>query len=227
MAIFWIYPAYQDMQLKRADLKSAVDKLVDIQNKNAKAEKLHEAWNTNLEQRSVITQYIPEQKQEEDVINNLNALVSASGASIYNLSVSAVGKNKTAVAEDEANKSALVPTAKSFEVTLGAAGDYKKIKTLLGKINSFPRFNGISSLKIAKTVEKDKSNEGANGNLQADIVLSFNYMEKNNSTIKANDKIFLSENFDMSIADVIKKKLETAFNAISIGSAGRENPFVK
>ena len=225
LVIWWIYPGYQDMKIKESELASANAKLAIIKEKNIKAEKLLDTWNNSIEQRSIIEKYIPEQKQEEDVIGSLNSLVSETGLALYDLSVSATEKKNASsvrenTAETEIDAVDSAPTAESFNVALGAAGDYGKIKTLLGKIGSLKRFNSISSLKISSASEQT-------GALQSDIALNFSYIKRTNSAINPNNKIFLTGVFDIGIADEITQKLLTDIKATIIGSSGRENPFVK
>lgn len=224
-AIWWVYPSYKEMKTKEAGLANATARLADIKEKNAKAEKLLNIWNNSAEQKNIIEKYVPEQKQEEDVIGSLNALVSETGLALYDLSISAAEKkNMVSVQEDTAGMEIdavdLTPTAENFTVVLGVAGDYGKIKTLLGKIGALKRFNSVSLLNI------NSSGEQA-GTLQAKIALDFNYMRKSLSAIQPDNKIFLTGVFDIAIADEIMKKLSTDVKATVIGSAGRENPFVQ
>lgn len=225
LAIWWIYPGYQEMKSKEANLASATARLAVIKEKNAKAEKLLNIWSNSAEQRNIIEKYIPGQKQEEDVIGSLNSLVSETGLALYDLSVSATEK-KTApsagenMIEAEADAVNLTPTAENFNVALGVAGDYGKIKTLLGKISALKRFNSVSSLKIS-------SSSGQAGALQADITLNFNYIRRTNSAINPDNKIFLTGVFDIGIADEITRKLSTDIKSTVVGSSGRENPFVR
>lgn len=225
LAIWWIYPGYQEMKIKEGELASAIEKLAVIKEKNAKAEKLLGIWNNSMEQRSIIEKYIPGQKQEEDAIGSLNALASETGLALYNLSVSTAEKKNTAsvrenAAELEINAVDLTPTAENFTVALGVAGDYGKIKTLLGKIGSLKRFNSVASLKIGSSSKQA-------GVLQADAVLNFNYTKRTSSAINPNNKIFLTGVFDIGVADEITQKLSTDIRTTVVGSSGRENPFVK
>lgn len=219
------------MKMKEEELASANVKLADIKSKNAKAEKLLDIWSNSVEQRNIIEKYIPEQKQEEDIISSLTSLVSDNKVALTVLSISSseekdmpsIGENS--VINEKVNNIDVadqLPKTGSVNVVLGVVGDYGKIKTLLSKIESLKRFNNISSLKIAKA-----SDEGNGTILQADMSLNFDYIPKTKSAINPNNKIFLTGVFDMGIAEEIMQKLSTDIKTTVVGSAGRENPFVK
>jgi len=237
LAIWWINPAYKELKIKKATLTEATNRLADIRTKNAKAETLKEVWNKSATERDIITEYVPEQKQEEEVIDSLNTLTVQAGLGLYNLAVSGeesvapvappVNVNVAGVGDGTAQIVA-EPTVSNFEVTLGASGDYGKIKALLNKLVTLKRFNNISSLKISKSSKQDATaEESANGSLQLDLVVSFSYLKKDGETVSINDTVFVGGDFDLKVAEAISKKLTTEVNTVNIGLVGRENPFVK
>lgn len=237
-SIWVLHPAYVEMQAKKAALAAETEKLNDIKTKNAKAEAAYGVWNSNPEKRNIIMTYIPAQQQEEEVIDNLNSLAAGSGLAVYDLSVTIPEKAKAAAtaAVDEAGNQteevSAAPVADNFSATVGVSGDYGKIKTFLGKVNVLGRFNSISSLEISKANAptgpdgKAVDNSGS-GNLKADITLNFNWLNANNLTVTVNNKAFASDNFDMTVADAIRSQMTTGMQALNVGLAGRENPFVK
>lgn len=241
VAIWYVNPAFQDLRIKKAALGAAQTKLEDVREKNRRAGELRENLATKTDQNGALLQYIPAQQKEEEVIANLNALAGAAGLAVYNISIGDIEK-KEKVAEDPmvqmgdsllaSNAPAVAvqpkPETKNFKVELGVIGSYGKIKELLGKIAALQRFNSIDSLKITKVKEQvAAADSGTSDNLQADISLNFNFIDKNNAIVNLDNEIFANGNFDMSVVDEIKSQMTTVVNSLSVGTNGVQNPFVR
>ncbi|MFA6974158.1 MAG: hypothetical protein WC238_05500 [Parcubacteria group bacterium] len=251
MAIWVISPAYRDFRAKKAELEKAQTKLTAIQEKNSRAAQLGQSLATKTDQKTALLRYIPEQQKEEDVIANLNALAGTAGLSVYNISIGNVEK-RNAAADTAAQPSGnfllppvietadlgdmvvapAKPEARNFKVTLGVAGSYGKIKDLLGKIAALQRFNSIASLKIAKAqaqsvAEGTSADSGTSDNLQADISLNFNFIDKSDAIVNLDNEIFAGVNFDMTVIDNIKSQMTTVVNSLTAVTSGVQNPFVK
>ena len=235
LAVWYVYPAFQEMQGKTANLTTEQNKLADIQEKNSKAEALGQVLKGDTVRHDTLLSYIPEQESEEDMISTLNSLAGGEGLSVFKISISAVTV-PAAPAADAATTDAAgnpvvapsVPVVKNFVVELGVTGNYAKIKDLLGKIAALQRFNSIASLKINKVQNSDpKADDSASDNLQADVSLNFNYMAKSDAVVNLDNAIFSSNNFDMSVVDNIKSTMTTVVNGLTVGPQGVTNPFVK
>ena len=230
MAIWYVYPAFQDLMSKKESLNSEQNKLSDIQEKNNTAAALLQTLNGETDRRNTLTSYIPEQRKEEEMISALNALSGAEGLSVYKIAVldTAVATAPNAAGADNAAGTAPAkPMVNNFIINLGVAGNYGKIKDLLIKIASLPRFNSIATLKITKVLDPTGADNSGSDNLQADISLNFNYMSKGDAVVNFDNAIFSSGKFDLAVVDDIKSKMSTVVNGLTVDAHGVPNPFVK
>jgi hypothetical protein len=246
IAIWVIYPKFQDLNNKQATLKVANAKLADILDKNNKADILGQSLIGNTDKRNTLLTYIPDQEKEEEIISNLNSLANAGSLFVFGMSVAPVEVVPDVSVEDTSGLAAptdngmIVPVAaakpltSNFKVSLGVTGTYENIKELLKKIVSLRRFNSVVGLVISKdetkasTDEKIKAEDQAsNNNLRASISLSFNYIAKDNSVVNIENSVFSEGSFDMSVVDDIKNKMNTVMNGLTVGAIGLANPFVK
>ena len=238
MAVWVVYPAFQDLQSNKASLGIQQANLKDIQEKNSKAEALAQSLNGSTEQRDILLGYIPEQKNEEEMINEINNLSSSEGLTVYKITVTdlvapvvaaPVDASGSVAADSSVSKAVApaMPTANNFTVDFGVAGNYAKIKELLGKIAALRRFNSISSLKITKSQDAKVADDSTVDNLQADINVNFNYMVKGNSVANLDNSIFSSGSFDMSVVENIKDTMSTVVDGLTVDAHFAPNPFVK
>lgn len=249
LAIWVVNPALQEWGDKKASLNKIDAQLADIQEKNQKAQLLASAMNADPGKMDVIMKYIPPKEQEEEMIASLNALANASGLAVYNISVDSGKNNPAGGAQTPAEatpavnasgiagstQTAVGPSITDFTITFGVAGGYEKIKDLLGKLASLQRYNSISGLKISKAAAavsqggtaQPSADDSTNNNLQADIALNFNYIEKSNAVVNVDNTVFANGSFDMSVIDDIKNSMNTTVNSLNVGGSGVSNPFVK
>jgi Tfp pilus assembly protein PilO len=224
-AIWYVMPAWQTLGVEKGQLDSANAQLANMQARNAKAGLLVETLNNSKEQKNVLFKYLPQQSQEEDLISTLNSLAAGSGLKIGDISIKTESAAPAPVLTPEQQAgtqeiTAPAPTAKTFTVDVAIAGDYGKIKDFLAKIVSLERYSSVSGLEISQ-------DQTSGGNLKADMTLAFNYLEKSDATISADNKIFVSGKFDMSVIDMISNKAKTAVNSLTVDASGTDNPFVK
>lgn len=244
MAIWVVYPGFQDLSSKQATLKEANAKLAGIQDKNKKADILGQALIGNADKRNTLLTYIPDQEKEEEIISNLNSLANAGSLAVFGMSVAPVEVIAGVPAEDAsaiavpADGGAAMPVAavkplpSNFKVNLEVTGTYENIRELSKKITSLRRFNNIAGLEILKdeTTKNEATkaeDQSSSNNLRATISLSFNYLAKDNSIVNIDNSVFSEGSFDMSVVDDIKNKMNTVMNSLSMGAIGVANPFVK
>jgi len=239
MAVWFVIPGFQDLNNKKADLEKANAKLADIQNKNSKADRLMQSLDSNNDKLNTLLTYIPNQEKEEEIISNLNSLASAAGLSVFSMSIAPVeiAANVPAVDASTAgvpadggeamSAEAAKPTISNFKVSLGVAGSYENIKSLIIKIASLRRFNNIAGLEISKDTSAKGAGQTSSNDLQANMSLNFNYIARNNSVINIDDTVFSGDGFDMSVVDDIQSKMNTIVNGLTVGATGVANPFVK
>lgn len=239
MAIWVVYPGFQDLSSKQETLKGANAKLAGIQDKNKKADILGQALIGNADKRNTLLTYIPDQEKEEEIISNLNSLANAGSLTVFGMSVTPVEVIADIPATDTlamtvpadggaaAPAAAVKPVVSNFKVNLGVTGTYENIKDLSKKITSLRRFNNIAGLIISKDETLKAEEQSTSNNLRASISLNFNYLAKDNSIVNIDNSVFSEGSFDMSIVDEIKNKMNTVMNSLSTGAIGVANPFVK
>lgn len=231
LAIAKIAPAFGEMRAQSKNLKIEKAKLADIQQKNKNVDKLIQELN-NYPQQNVVFNYVPKGSQEEELIDTLSSLASGSGVSVYNLAVVKTQPKADAPAAEISSEGDVsdvtvtvagqTPKPSNVDVSIGVVGNYDGIKSFLDKVISFKRYNNISMLKIAKAVS---STDTATDALQTDIKIGFNYLEKKGSAVNADDNIFKTGKFDMSVVDGIVKATSTDIQTINLGTVGKTNPF--
>lgn len=224
--LIWVaVPAYFDaggIEITKVSLQSAETKLVDIDTKIANARSLVEGLNRDFDQQNVLFQYLPEKKQDEQIIASIDAMASREGVFASSFGVEdekIVAAVNTDVASDGATVTEPIENSvKNFNVSLIVTGDYEKIKKFIVDLAGFKRFNEMVSLNIEKSSD-------ANGSLKAAMVLKFNYLVKLDTISNFDDSVFAKGNFDMGLAEDIKSKANFDISKIEAGSLGRTNPF--
>lgn len=226
LVVWLVMPKYYDDKLKRQELKTETEKLDSAVKKVEKVNTLMADLGANADKQAVLFSFLPETQREEEIINDLNNIASAESVAIKNLTVA---KAQTSVPAPIASETAATSsnlTASDFNMEFIVVGQYDKIKNVVDRLSKMKRFNKTSSMLISKVAFKnEKGEEVAGSNLQAKIVLVFNYSKKADAVSISSD-VFSKDKFDMSVIAKINS-LRTADTAkISGVSGGRENPFL-
>jgi hypothetical protein len=237
-----LLPMAFEIRDKFLGLKDAENKLTEVSEKIEKSDLLKQELLANAQKQNVLLKYLPMEKQEEDVINNLNAVASSAGVAITEMAIlpeKATGTEKAgkttktnltneevesvnqkqAEGEIRSEKGILNVVNAKFSVI----GSYDNLKDVLGKIMQMQRANQITSVKVFHPTAQEKN---PSNNLQATIELSFNYLKKV-TLANVSSRILESGKFDMlPVIDQIENNLKTEFAEINLGSAGKSNPFL-
>jgi hypothetical protein len=221
LVVWLVMPKYYDDKLKRQELKMETEKLNSAVEKVEKVNTLMADLGANADKQAILFSFLPETQKEEEVINDLNIIASSESVAIKNLTVAKAQASAPAVSETKTD----IKTP-GFDLEFTVVGPYDKIKNVVDRLSKIKRFNKISSLTIAKTTSKnEKGEEVAGSNLQAKIVLTFNYSKKADAVSISSD-IFSQNKFDMSVIAKINSLRTTDTAKISSVSGGRENPFL-
>lgn len=243
LSIWIILPQANELRAEIATLKKAEKRLSETKDKIEKSDKLKRELAANVEKRDILMKYLPVDKQEEWIINNLNSLAAEDGLAIVALTLSS-SPNKVPVVSDKSNKPVRANTADvdsigmeekpteeymnasvpvGLDANVSLVGSYEKIKSFLGKSKRLQRANETISFRISRPA----SNEDADtNNLQADLVLNFSYL-KDITVADASSQILKSGKFDMlPVIEEIKNNTGTKFSEINVGSTGKSNPFI-
>ncbi|MFA5994663.1 MAG: hypothetical protein WC823_06935 [Parcubacteria group bacterium] len=221
-AIWVIIPKYSgaggimDTQKKLADAK---EKLAGVVQKEANAASLVQDLNNNSEEQNILVKYLPEKKQDEDVVVSINAIAGTSGVALDGMKMEeAANISETQVVYDASGN--VVPTVidpiKGFMTEITISGNYAQLRQFIFSLDTINRLNEMTVLKIS-------SDEV--GLLKATLRVKFNYFEKAATVVAVRDEFFAQSKFDMSIANDIKKRATLETPRIDIGTIGRENLF--
>ncbi len=248
MLIWLVYPAYtngidgvKEKRQKLADQRNLMNRL---DSNVGNVEKLTADLGANSIDNAVVFSYLPENKEEEKIIDNLNSLAKDSTLSVLNISVvepkvlDVIATTETGLSavplpglNPNANAQTLTPAEttkadlRKLSVTLSVIGDYSNIKSLLGKIQRLKRFNKISTLEIKTLLKEDQS---ISDSLQANATLEFDYLNMPSQLMKGdiNNAVFANGVFDKQVMAEIKNSRSINVNNVSPGQKGGNNPFV-
>ena len=209
-------------KLKKAeqDLAQTVDKINRI---NILSQEL----SANTEKQNILLRYIPASRQEEIFVNNLESIASAQGVTLTKLSLSSKAEEIKGEAINDLDGTAKLQLAsnnklKTANVDVMIVGNYEQIKSFLEKVRSMQRFADVLSLKILKGEEIADADPNR---LNAEMTIGFGYMEEINIANASSDMLSGGK-FNMSVIDKIANNAKTEFSDVTVGQAGRTNPFL-
>ncbi len=246
--IWYIYPAYTNgfdgVREKRAKLLIQESLAKNLENTINNAELLKADLVANYLENGAVFSYIPSNKEEEKIIENLNSLSKDSTLSVLNISVSEAKEEAVAavveavtaglsanpipgLAPDAPVQAPITPKAESrkLEVKLSVIGDYGNIKILIDKIQKLKRFNALSTLEIKTFSKEDQS---ISESLQANITLEFNYLKELKRLVDGdiNNPVFATGVFNKQVVGKIKSSRSINVNNVSPGQKSGNNPFI-
>jgi len=222
--------AFEAKDVLEKQKKSQQD-LTQASDKIDKANRLSQELAVNTEKQNILLRYIPVDKQEEGLINNLDAIASAEGLAIVKLSPVTKAASTVSIAPENsgedipggADSSQLsAGKIKTTDVDVTVIGSYEKTKSFLEKLKGMQRFNEVVSLEISKMVNTDNPDQN---NLQTKMVLGFGYLDRV-TVASINSEILNSGKFNISTIEKIKNSAKTGFSEINIGQTGKTNPFI-
>lgn len=233
MIIWFVYPSFNTLLEKRQELKDMGDKVEDLDLKEQVIGDLMETLNENAEEQATVVKFLPDSRNEEDIIANLNGIAGREGLSVFNLSVMQPAREVAVVESDnptgngndlELKVNQTRSKLKDFDVELSVYGGYDNVKNLITNVYRLERFNKISSLNITKG--DPTRGDGNPANLLADFVFNFNYLPKTDLISNVDDKIFTDGKFNMEAVAKIKDFKDYDFYRLNAVPSGRANPFL-
>lgn len=253
LAIYWfiwvIIPIYTNpdgVGAMRDSLNTAKKNLDNINQKKENSANLLNELNYNPEQQSVVFQYLPDTKKDEDIIETLNTLSAANSLLMSdtaiedikndtgNTAITAgnvyadVARGNNGIVDNNKTATDIVLTesiARKFVVKVEVIGRYEKIRQFIASLATLKRHNKVVAVSIAKKIAVNEEVDSDAESSRATVSIEFDYLPKITSIANVDNEIFLSEKFDMSIIGDITNKTSTDISKINIGSAGRVNPF--
>jgi hypothetical protein len=249
LSVWFVYPAYTNgsdgVKEKKQKLNEQIRLSDNLDNQISNIGKLAAYLKANTDQNAVVFDYIPKNKEEEKLIENLSLLAKDSGLSVLNISVFEMKSEEPTpspvlppvapaeVATPEA-ASPVVPAQvlattkiapKKVRVDFSVFGDYGGIKVLVEKIQKANRFNKFSTLEIKTLLTEEQL---VSESLSAKMVLEFNYLKELTSLAEGDidNPIFSAVAFDRQIMDEIGKKKNIDIRDVLPGQKGTANPFL-
>lgn len=222
LVIWFIIPKYDEVKKKEVSLVKTNAKLQDMERKSVNAASLLASLNENSQDQSLIVTYLPEKKQDEYIVASINSLSSTSGVMISGLDFSEdeTMQDISVLYDDLGNEiPAEADPLKTFRIDVTATGSYDKIRQFVFSLASINKLNEMDSLSISKGAGETPDI------LEAKIGLTFSYLERAETVIAINEEFFASGEFDMSVAQDIRKKATIEVPQIEIGTTGRNNLF--
>jgi len=246
LIIWFIYPNYTNgtdgVKENYAKLKMEREKLDQLEKKIQNVNALAAEIERKSTEKDTLFNYMPESLKEEEIIDNLNFLASASSLVVSNISVSLPKKTvedtpitsagtgivalnpSGSAADSELPIAAPVPKPKELEVKFSVVGNYAAIKDLVAKIYRFKRYNDVFTAEIKRATTSEGSASG--DSLQANLVLNFEFYPKSKEITDVDNAIFSKGNFDMAVIDKIRELTNVDVLKMQIDASGKENPFL-
>jgi Tfp pilus assembly protein PilO len=230
--IWFIYPMYSNdldgAKEKYAELQKEREKFSDIENKIANADKLYAELQA-LPQRDILYRYIPEEKKEEEIVDNLNFLASSSGLSIFSMAIkSSKSSGSASLVSGDSDvslaKAGSLPSPSNISANLSLAGNYESIKKFLESVSKLERYKEFVSLKLEKISGSEK--EVAPDVLKMTVGINFNFLEKAKlSEADANNAVFLANKPNMKAIIDIENAKNREVLKLDVTAKGKTNLF--
>lgn len=206
----------------QAKLAATNEKLGGVTQKENNAASLVRDLNNNSEQQNILVKYLPEKKQDEDIVASISAIAGASGVAVSDIKIADDKKpaDDGQIVYDSLGN--VVPKVedpiKSFTADITMKGDYGKIRQFIFSLDSINRLNEMISLKMDRADDET-------ADLKVVLSVRFSYFEKVAKVASVRDEFFARGKFDMRVAEDIRKKAATEIPKIDIGTSGRNNLF--
>jgi hypothetical protein len=229
LVIWFIKPEYSNKcKVLRETLKLKQEAAASIEIKKKNAENLVASFDAieNENKKQIVFRYLPEKRNEENIINGLKRLADEVLLEVSTIGVTAQYEGSQP-GIDPATGLPLPPKAEviSIMAEVGLVGRYEIIKGYLTKIYKIDKFSDISSVAITRPATVSEESEQAvasSGILELKTVVNFGYLP--NSGVETNPDF--SSKSDFNFAPVEKILELMSISDIEIGPAGRSNPFI-
>ncbi|MFZ2226861.1 MAG: hypothetical protein WA064_03340 [Candidatus Moraniibacteriota bacterium] len=235
LLIWMVYPAYTNgtdgAREKYQTLEKQKEMTASLLARLDNVKKLGNALDNDASAKNTIFNYIPQNKEDEKVIENLNFLAMKNSLAVLNISLSEPADSLalTPAPVDTVSSQVATPvkkiTPKKLMANFSVFGSYENMRVLLDNLSKMKRFNKISILEIKSTRKEDQS---LSENLQMNIGLEFDYLLDNYNLTDEdiNNDVFVGGVFDKKIVDEIVKSKNVDVNNVLPGEIGTSNPFL-
>ena len=225
------------------------DLLRTIREKREAITALNSQLDANKDQVDWVMQFLPQNKNEENIVNEINYIAVSSNVALYTFSFQApvvdevVKKDKEEVVpsnlvttgnvqnvvsninEQGLGTVALVPMEYSG-VKIGVVGDYASIRTFLQNLKNINLYNIVHDVNIQLAKYKDEAKKDS-VDLLAEMNVNFGYLSSTTIQNNYNAAIFEKTGYDFENVKTLKARNGANVPKIEIGGGiGKENPFL-
>lgn len=225
------------------------DLLRAIREKREAITALNTQLDTNKEQVEWVMKFLPQNKNEEDIINEINYIAVGSNVALYTFSFQepvsdAVAKNKEEIVPSNLvttgnvqnvatsiNAQEIVSSPGSLPikysgVRIGIVGDYASIKNFLQNLKNIDLYNIVHDVNIQLAKYKDEGKKDS-ADLLAEMNVNFGYLSPTTIQNNYSAAIFGKTSYDFENIKTLKARSGADVPKIEIGGGiGKENPFL-
>lgn len=242
--IFQIWPDFQKISVKKAELASAQEMVASIKQKNANMNSLIASLKNgqNESQKTFVLGYIPMEKKEELIFNSLSRIASSEGVSVVLGGAALESPKETAAVvqqETQSSQEALfgsgatldgmgipvvvLPSEKKITAKVLVLGKYENVKKFVEKVYVLDMLKNISVIDLASA--KDEKG-GSTENISANLVADFSYIPGADIKNDYNSPVFEKSSFDFATVNQFMGLLSQKAEVVTVEGVGRVNPFL-
>lgn len=255
IAIWYIWPTIQDIQLETQELNSSKEALNLTLQKKDNLEVLKSMLDRNKEKEDFIDNYLPIAKNEDKIVDGLDYLATNSGLSLINVSVEeeklplitdeygnvydpnnpTTATNSSTGSTTGSNDSSVIPVfplqTRFLLVKANVSGKYENIRMFLSQIYRMEIFNKINSLAVEKISAGGYNPSGeeqaaSSDTLTATVEMKFGYLPPVQRKVESSSEIFSSNEMNFSQYQRLKESVTEKIPALDGGQKGKSNPFL-
>lgn len=229
-SIWLVYPAFSNGTNGAIEnyikLKNEQAKLIELQGKSENANNLSIQFSA-LSEKDALYAFIPKDMKEEEIINSLSSLSSASGLLLFDSTISQPLKESAIEEVQVTNETKnLFPEIKNFKVEMKLSGSYDKIKDFLNSLGKFSRNNNFNTLEISRSVSSGTEETANPDTLLVNASVDFNVLKEaklNESNISSS--IFSSSKLETKVISDIKNQKNANSFQLNVDQKGKSNLF--
>lgn len=222
--ILYIWPEIGNIKRINEEKIVKMQEIQAINDKKMALELIGKQLSENSETESIIKNYLPENKTEERIINEINYLAGDANVSLADI---LLNSKKTVAAAAVAGGVDNTNVIQTVPVKISLIGNYEKMRIFFDNLQRMPIFNSIKSINITKqvTTPVDDANIGVSDYLSVIVDVDFGYLRP--MTINSQQIVGFKVGLDNGTVDVLKKYISQKAQPVGSGNdpKGKTNPF--
>lgn len=226
LVVWYIKPAFDVLLEKKADVLTKETKLEKAKTTINNVGSLNSSLDTERDFEGMVSRYLPNMLNQEQVIDAFNFLATQSGVVIMKMELKQPIRSQVAPKE-EVGGAANTPKAislavQTFTFSGSVVGTYENIKEFFDRLAHMERFQKITLFSIAA----DSNVRPVDINhLVGTFETEFGYLPLNPVVAAADMSVFSSTEFDFTNASKLLEQATSVIPPSETGQAGKPNPF--